>query len=112
MKKKILIGSIISLVFLVMPSVIATNTIITTMVNSDDIDENQQETIREKFLVFGFYPDTYRNWYYYYIIPGILYRGVPEYALIWYDISYSPGPFLIIGISNERPTFGIGKIPN
>ena len=100
MKNKILMGSIITFVFLLMTNVVNSNT-----------NESKDESIRDKFFVFGFYPDIYRNWYFYYIIPRILYRGVPEYALLRYNIYYFHGSFIIIGISNERPTIGIGKIP-
>ena len=96
MKKKILIGCILSIIIILLPASSAFN----QSVNHKNLD-------KIKYLVIGFFPDIRGDWCVYYIIPGIIWAQVrhDQLIIIWL------GTFIIVGITGERPNYGFGKIP-
>jgi hypothetical protein len=96
MKKWVLIGCILSLLIILLPSVISIDS--STKVNTPD---------RVKFLVVGFFPETRQDMVFYYLIPGILWGQIlySKVTIIWL------GSLFILGISDVRPNYWLGKIP-
>ncbi len=96
MEKRNLIGCIILLIIILLPSTVAFKEGI-----------NQENPDKIKYLVLGFFPEVRGDWAVYYIIPGIIWAQVryDQLIIIWL------GRFLIIGVTGERPDYGFGKIP-
>lgn len=96
MRKKIMIGCILSVIIILFSSSDALDI---------DIDENISKKV--KYLAVGFFPETRGEWIVYYLIPNIIWAQVHQndLTIIWL------GTFFIIGISSIRPDYGFGKIP-
>ncbi|UCD13903.1 MAG: hypothetical protein JSW60_00350 [Thermoplasmatales archaeon] len=91
-----MIGCILSIAIILLPSTVALDTSI-----------NEENSEKVKYLVFGFFPDTRGDWLEYYFIPGIIWARVHQNNLIILWL----GTFIIIGITDERPDYGFGRIP-
>ena len=96
MKKKIIIGCLLIILTVLLPNVNA--------INENNIQSTPDKT---KFLVVGFFPKTTQELCLYYIIPGIIWSQVSQNNLIILWL----GDFFILGITNERPEFWLGKMP-
>ncbi len=96
MKKRILIGCVLSILIIFLPSV-----------TSVDLNIKDNGPDRVKFLVVGFFPETTQDMCFYYLIPGVLWAQIStnKVMILWL------GDFFILGISDERPGYWLGKIP-
>jgi hypothetical protein len=96
MKRKLLFGGMFILFLLLFPSVCS--------IEDSIIDESPYKI---KYLVIGFFPDIRQDDCFYYLIPGVLWAQInfEKVIVLWL------GTFFILGISDVRPNFWLGKMP-